>query len=150
LVFSIYDLFVIWYLVLVISNLFGLEITNSIVHKKLEDCPTMTYSIIPDDEALSSCACCRREITDETDIIDLGIQVNPNIDLSDYESHCIEIELTSESQPVHMLVAAAHSDAKQEGKDGLFLLCSQTCADSFKRTLQNQIDQGKIIRALKD
>lgn len=108
----------------------------------------MTYSIIPDDEALNACACCEQEILDETDIIDLGIQVKPDVDLSDYESHCIEIELTSKSRPVYMLVTAALSDAKQEGKDGLFLLCSQACADTFKQTLQNEIDQGKLIQAV--
>ena len=108
----------------------------------------MTYSIIPDDDALSACACCQKEITDETDIIDLGIQVNPNVDLSDYESHCIELELASQNQPVHMLVTAAHSDAKQEGKDGLFLLCSQSCADKFKQILQDKMDPGKLIQSL--
>ena len=113
----------------------------------MEDCSTMTYNIIPDDEALSACACCQKEITDETDIFALGIQVNPNVDLSDYESHCIEIELSSQSQPVHMLVTAAHSDAKQEGKDGLFLLCSQSCADKFKQIMQDEIDLGKLIQS---
>ena len=107
----------------------------------------MTYSIIPDDDALSACACCQKEITDETDIIDLGIQVNSNVDLSDYASHCIEIELASQSQPVHMLVTAAHSDAKKEGKDGLFLLCSQSCADKFKQILQDEIDPEKLIQS---
>ena len=109
----------------------------------------MTYSIIPDDEALSTCACCQKEITDETDIVDLGIQVSPGVDLSDYESHCIEIALTSENQPVHMMVTAAHSDAKKEGKDGLFLLCSQACADTFRQTLQIEITQGKLIQSIK-
>ena len=110
----------------------------------------MKFSIVPDDEALSTCACCQKEITDETDIVDVGIQIKPDLDLSEYESHCIELELASESQPVHMMVTAARSDAKQEGKDGLFLLCSQTCADNFKQTLQNEIDQGKLIQAITD
>ena len=110
----------------------------------------MTFSIVPDDEALSTCACCQKEITDETDIVDLGIQIKSSIDLSEYESHCIELELTPESQPVHMMVTAARSDAKQEGKDGLFLLCSQSCAGTFKKTLQDEIDQGKFIQAIKD
>ncbi len=109
----------------------------------------MKYSIIPDDEALSVCACCQQEITDETDIVDIGIQVKPDVDLSDYESHCIEIALKSENQVAHMMVTAANSDAKKEGKDGLFLLCSQDCADTFKQTLQNEIDQGKLIQAIK-
>ena len=110
----------------------------------------MHFNIIPDDEALSTCACCRKEITDETDIVDLGIQVEPNVDLSAYESHCIEIELASENQPLHMMVTAARSDAKMEGKDGLFLLCSQACADTFKMTLQTETLQGNLIKAVTD
>ena len=110
----------------------------------------MKFNIIPDDEALSACAYCHKEITDDTDIVDLGIQLKPDIDLSEYESHCIEIVLTRGTQPVHMMVTAARSDAKQEGKDGLFLVCSQTCADNFSQTLQDEIDHGKLIQTIKD
>ncbi len=110
----------------------------------------MKFSIIPDDEALSTCACCQKEITDETDIADLGIQIKPGIELSEYESHCIELELTPESRPVNMMVTATRSDAKEEGKDGLFLLCSPSCADKFKQILQDEIDQGELIKAIKD
>ena len=109
----------------------------------------MTFNIIPDEEALSACACCRKEITDETDIVDLGIELMRDVDLSPYESHCIEIELTSESLLVHMMVTATNSDAKQEGKDGLFLLCSQACAENFKQILQDESDQGKLIQTIK-
>ena len=108
----------------------------------------MQFSIIPDDEALSTCAYCQKEITDETEIVDLGIQINPDVDLSVYESHCIEIELASGNPPVHMMVTAARSDAKQDGKDGLFLLCYRSCGDNFKKTLQNEIDRGKLIQAI--
>jgi len=109
----------------------------------------MPFSIIPDDEALSNCACWQKVISDETDIVDFGIQVKPDVDLSDYRSHCIEIQLTSKNRPVHMMVTAARSDAKKEGKDGLFLLCSQACANEFKQTLQAEIDQGKLIESIK-
>jgi len=108
----------------------------------------MTFSIIPDDEALSACACCQQDITDETDIVDIGVHLKPDVDLSAYESHCIEIKLESRKQSVHMMVTAAHSEAKQEGKDGLFLLCSQACADTFNQTLQNEIIQGTLIQTV--
>ena len=108
----------------------------------------MKFSIIPDDEALSTCACCQGQITDETDIVDLGIQPQPGVDLSAYESHCIEIDLAAQKRPVRMMVTAAHSDAKKEGLDGLFLLCSPGCVDNFKQTLETEVEQGKLIGAV--
>jgi len=108
----------------------------------------MTFSIVPDDEALSACACCQQDITDDTDIVDIGVQLKPDVDLSAYESHCIEIELESRKQPVYMMVTAARSEAKQEGKDGLFLVCSQACADSFEQSLQSEIIQGTLIQTV--
>jgi hypothetical protein len=108
---------------------------------------TMNFSIIPDDEALSHCACCQDQITEETEVFSLGVVFKPDLDLSEYESHCIEIDLVSQEQPVHMMVTARQSDAKNEGKDGLFLLCSETCAKTFKVTLETEISLGNLIGA---
>jgi len=110
----------------------------------------MNFSIIPDDEALNQCAGCGNQISDETEIYDLGVQLKPDVDLSEYESHCIEIYLTDDEQPVHMMVTSKRSDARQEGKDGLFLLCSETCLKRFKNRLKNEIQNSALFQGLVD
>ncbi len=56
----------------------------------------MEYSIIPDEEALSKCAWCQGQINDHMEVLGLGAKLNPDTNLSGYESHCIQIALVSE------------------------------------------------------
>ena len=109
----------------------------------------MEFNIIPDDEALSQCAGCHVAINEETEILDIGIALKSNVDLSKYESHCIEIELDAQDKPVYMLVTSKRSDAKLAGIDGLFLLCSEVCAEKFKSTLETEMAKGQFIQTIK-
>ena len=56
----------------------------------------MEYDIIPDDEALSKCTWCRSHIDDQMEVLGLGVKLRPDLDLSEYESHCIQIGLVAE------------------------------------------------------
>jgi hypothetical protein len=58
----------------------------------------MEYDIIPDDEALSKCTWCRSHIDDQMEVLGLGAKLRPDLDLSEYESHCIQIGLVSEEK----------------------------------------------------
>ena len=50
----------------------------------------MEFDIIPDEEALGRCAWCESRINDTMEVFGLGAKLKPDIDLSDYESHCID------------------------------------------------------------
>ncbi|MGW8302141.1 MAG: hypothetical protein ACWGNO_08735 [Desulfobacterales bacterium] len=108
----------------------------------------MEFSIIPDKEALGRCAWCQRHINDDMEVFGFGAKLKPNVDLSEYESHCIEIGLVSEEKPVYMMVTAQGSEAKSEGKDGLFLVCSEGCGKKLKNVLQKQISLGKMFKTV--
>ncbi len=109
----------------------------------------MNYHIIPDKEALSQCAWCQNHINEHTEVFGLGAKLNPKVDLSDYESHCIQIDLLSEPMQVYMLVAARGSEAKENGNDSMFLLCSQECAEKLKGVLEEEISAGRIFDAVR-
>ena len=96
----------------------------------------MEFCIIPDSEALSQCAACRGSINEMTDVFGLGVKLKPGVDLSEFETHCIEIDLVSEEKSVCMMVTARGSEAKEDGKDGMFLACSESCAKQFKQVLE--------------
>lgn len=110
----------------------------------------MEYYIIPDKEALSQCAACRGHINELTEVFGLGAKLKPDVDLSGFESHCIQIDLVSEEKPVYMMVTAPGSEAKNDGKDGMFLVCSESCAKKLKQILTEEISLGKMFETVQD
>ena len=108
----------------------------------------MEFSIIPDKEALSRCAWCQSHITDHMEVFGFGAKLKSNVDLSEYEGHCIELGLAAEDKPVCMMVTAQDSEAKNEGKDGMFLVCSEKCGNKLKNVLEKEISLGKMFETV--
>ena len=110
----------------------------------------MEYDIIPDEEALGQCAACRGTINELTEVLGLGAKLKPDVDLSEFESHCIEIDLISEEKPVYMMVTVQGSEAKNDGKDCMFLVCSESCGKKLKKVLEKEISSGKMFETIHD
>jgi hypothetical protein len=108
----------------------------------------MEFSIIPDQEALSECAWCQSHITDHMEVFGFGAELKQNVDLSEYEGHCIQIALASEEKSVYMMVTGQGSEAKNEGKDGIFLVCSEACGKKLKNVLEKEISLGKMFNTV--
>ena len=51
----------------------------------------MEHFIIPDEEALSKCAWCQGKIDEFTEVFGFGAKLKPDVDLTEFESHCILI-----------------------------------------------------------
>jgi hypothetical protein len=105
----------------------------------------MEFNIIPDEEALSRCAWCQSHISDDMEVFSAAAKLMPNVDLSEYESHCIQIGLISEEKPIYMMVTAQESEAKRDGKDCMFLFCSEECGKKLKNVLEKEISLGKMF-----
>jgi len=105
----------------------------------------MEFNIIPDEEALSRCAWCQSHISDDMEVFGACAKLKPNVDLSEYESHCIQIGLISEEKPIYMMVTAQGSEAKRDGKDCMFLFCSEECGKKLKNVLEKEISLGKMF-----
>ena len=105
----------------------------------------MEFNIIPDEEALSRCAWCQSHISDDMEVFSAAAKLMPNVDLSEYESHCIQIGLISEEKPIYMMVTAQGSEAKRDGKDCMFLFCSEECGKKLKNVLEKEISLGKMF-----
>ena len=108
----------------------------------------MEFSIIPDKEALSRCAWCQTRIYDDMEVFGFGAKIKPDVDLSEYESHCIQLDLVSEEKSVYMMVTAQDSEAKKEGKDCMFLVCSEECGKKLKDVLEKEISLGKMFNTV--
>lgn len=105
----------------------------------------MEFNIIPDEDALSKCAWCQNYISDDMEVFGAGAKLKPDVDLSEYESHCIQISLVSEEKPIYMMVTAQGSEAKMEGNDCMFLFCSEECGKKLKNVLVKEISLGKMF-----
>lgn len=108
----------------------------------------MEFPIIPDKEALSKCAWCHSRIYDDMEVFGFGAKLKPDVDLSEYESHCVEIDLVSEKKSVYMMVTAQGSEAKREGKDCMFLVCSKGCGKKLKNVLGKKGSLGKMFNKI--
>jgi hypothetical protein len=106
----------------------------------------MDFEIIPDKEALSRCAWCQSQITDTMEVFAFGAKLKPDIDVSEYESHCIEVGLVSMEKSVYMMVTARGSEARNEGKDCMFLVCSDGCAKKMKNVLEKEVSLGELFK----
>jgi hypothetical protein len=108
----------------------------------------MEFDIIPDSEALGKCTWCRSHISDHMEVLGLGAKLRSDLDLSEYESHCIQIGMVLEERPIYMMVTAQGSEAKLNGNDGMFLVCSEGCGKKLKTALENEISLGKIFETV--
>ena len=110
----------------------------------------MNFNIIPDEEALDKCAFCRERISEEMEVFAVGVKLKPNIDLAQYQSHCIEIHLAVEKKPVPMMVTAEGSEAKNAGNDALFMVCSESCGRELSEALKEDISTGELLEEIQD
>ncbi len=108
----------------------------------------MEFYIIPDEEALSKCAWCQSHINDHMEVLGLGAKLMPDVDLSEFESHCIQLDLVSEEKPIYMMVTAQGSEARSNGNDCMFLVCSERCGKKLKRVLEKEISSGKMFETV--
>ena len=109
----------------------------------------MEFQIIPDKEALGKCAWCQSHINDHMEVLGLGTKLTPDVDLSEYESHCIQLGLVSEEKPIYMMVTAQGSAARNDGNDCMFLVCSEGCGKKLKSVLEKEITTGKMFETVK-
>jgi hypothetical protein len=107
----------------------------------------MEFNIIPDEEALSKCAWCQNHIGDDMEVFGAGAKLKPDVDLSEYESRCIQTILVSEEKPIYMMVTGEGSEAKEDGNDCMFLFCSEECGLKLKTVLDKEISLGKMFGA---
>lgn len=105
----------------------------------------MAYHIIPDKDALEKCGWCNNSINDDTEVFALSARFRTGVDLSEYQSHCIEIALVSIEKTVNMMVTAKGSEAKNENTDAMFMVCSEKCGSELKNALKEEVSIGDLF-----
>ncbi|MGP4106764.1 hypothetical protein [Virgibacillus sp. L01] len=93
------------------------------------------------------CAWCMEKIADDQPLHALNVKFADGIDYSDQEGEIVQVYLNSRGTSVPMIVTTADSEAKKNGGDGVFAVCSETCGEKMRTTLKKEIDTFKSFSA---
>jgi hypothetical protein len=97
-------------------------------------------------DAVRVCAWCDEPIPEGSEVLSLGAKARPGVDL-ERKGNVIELALDARRKAL-AIIPTPDSQAKKEGCDVLFALCSEECARSLKAALQEQIDFVDNIAAV--
>jgi len=85
------------------------------------------------------CGWCGDYIDDDTELFGIGAKARPDIDITGLEGKVIDIFLTRRDRNVQALVVTKDSPAKKDGKDLLFVACSESCIEALKQGVGKEL-----------
>jgi hypothetical protein len=91
------------------------------------------------------CGWCQREIPDAAPVLGQGIKVREGIDLSPLEGSFVMLSVGGKTRTVPALVTASDSQAKEDGKDLMVMVCSDKCAKELDQALQEDKAAGESL-----
>ena len=100
---------------------------------------------IPPEKALGRCSWCGKRIKDNTAVYGLSGKKRPGVDLTEYEGSAILMSLVTVSKKVICMVTAPDSQAKVDGKDFMFMVCSEACATEMKSSMDQEAAFGNAL-----
>jgi hypothetical protein len=95
------------------------------------------------------CSWCMKKIKEDEECFGLSVKFVKGVDLKKDEGTIKAVFLASRNTSVPMIVVAEDSEAKKQGQDGIFVLCSDKCGVKMKKTLKEELNwfepDGEII-----
>ena len=92
------------------------------------------------------CGWCGCSIDDDDPVVAVGARVHEGIDLSRVEGKVIEIAFTVAGKTVLAAVTGFQSEAKIEGKDIIFMVCSDDCGSQLRLVFADELARGLSIQ----
>ena len=97
------------------------------------------------DRFQTTCGWCGKEIPAGTPVFGAGARVRSGIDLSSREGQILELVLMLPKKTVLAGVTTSDSLAKADGKDLMFMACSERCARDLQRAVEREIELGNQL-----
>lgn len=100
------------------------------------------------DKALTTCSWCGRKIKNDEPVYALGCKKRPEVDISKYEGKVMPVKMATSGKTIWSIVPMEDSDARRDGKDFMFTLCSEECGYELKAALRIEKELGEIILSI--
>ena len=100
---------------------------------------------VPDKKALGRCSWCGKRIKANMPVYGFGGRKRSDVDLTEYEGCAILISLATVPKEVICMVTAPDSPARAEGKDLMFMICSEACAEEMKSVMDAETALGNAL-----
>jgi len=97
---------------------------------------------VPIEEAIGKCSWCGKVIPDDSPVFGFGAMKRPGADVSEFEGEAIRIFLVTQDRSVIATVTAADSEARQDGYEFMFMVCSEKCGFEMKSVLEDEVALG--------
>jgi hypothetical protein len=91
----------------------------------------------------STCGWCERLIPPDKEVFGGGGKARPGIDLSAHAGHVLPVYLLALDRTVLIAVSGLDSEARRDGKDFVYMTCSEACARALKAAFEGEIQIGK-------
>ena len=92
------------------------------------------------------CGWCGKTIGEDEPVFAVGARVHEGIDLSLVEGKVIELPFEIADKTVLAGVAGFDSDAKAEGKDIIFMTCTEDCGRLIQAAFADELTRGLKIQ----
>jgi hypothetical protein len=86
------------------------------------------------------CGWCGDEIPEDTELFGISAKARPDFDISEFRGKVIDVFLAQRNRNVQALVVTEDSPAKKEGKDLLFVVCGESCAEALRQAVGREIE----------
>jgi hypothetical protein len=86
------------------------------------------------------CSWCADEILEDEECFAVGAKASADMDLQALEGTVVEMFLARRDRHVRGLVVTSDSPAKREGKDIVFVTCSESCSEALKQAVDREIE----------
>jgi hypothetical protein len=93
------------------------------------------YEESEDEETVLTCAWCNKAIEKDAEVFALGAKARKGMNLKRHEGSTIRIPLRHTNRAIPGTVPGRSSEAKKEGNDILFMICSKKCGELLKKAL---------------
>ena len=105
----------------------------------------MKVSGVSKQQAISECAWCGESIPLEAPVFGFGGKVRPGVDLTEFEGNPISMSLATQDRSVVAIIPTADSQARLEGYDFIFMVCSQECGFEMRAALETEVALGDAL-----
>ncbi|WP_307440142.1 hypothetical protein [Bacillus sp. V2I10] len=87
-----------------------------------------------------------KKIREDKPVFGLSVKFAEGVDFSNSEGTITQISLRTRNTSVPMIVTASNSEAKHQGTDGIFAICSERCGAKMKDTVTKELTTFKDFK----